>query len=124
MENLTELLEEKYDSWKLIEFELRAFLVENIIEDYIERNGRRPPNKALNILTDLYLFDHLEGDARKDKKKEEYSILSQSQYDRRVKGKSQNRNSYGVVFKEVGFDDISVLSSDGVDYRIPKRRYD
>lgn len=124
-EELIELLEDKYDEWKKITFEERAQLVNNIIDEYVYKIGDRPPNNVLNKLTDLYLYDHLEGDTRSNKRKvDDYPILSDLQYERITRGHTKVRNAYGLVFKEVGLSDITYLASDGIDHRIARRRKD
>lgn len=100
-------IEESYSIVREWTLEERKLYVNYKTESYFQEHEEFPNSKVLNKLSDLILYDYLEGDTRQNKNTlEEYSILSQSQYDRKVKGKTQARR---VAYVEAPTPDFSIV---------------
>lgn len=123
-EQLTEFIDDYFDTLKLIEFDERNALVDSLIEKYVEDTGVRPDGVALDRLAHVLAWDYMEGDTNIHKvAHEEYPILTEHQIQSRTTGLSRKKNSYGVSFYEVPIENAEYVATNGKDYRLPIRRY-
>jgi hypothetical protein len=96
--------------------EVRMFLIDKMIDAYIEHTGKRPDGDALEKLTNVILHEELT-DPRPDKMTiEEYPIMSERMYKVRTQGAERKKNKAGVVNYEVPLDRGENVATDGVDY--------
>lgn len=102
-------IEENYNDLKELPYEYRHYFVEGLI-DSIYNAGKDPSKAILSRLSDLLLHDYVEGDTRSNKMRvEEYPIMSDAQYNRRVKGDNQAKGSKPYAYVEAILDDITIL---------------
>lgn len=94
---------------------------DELVESYVAYSGERPQGGALARLATLILRDELI-DPRKNKSQlEEFPIMSDNQYRRRVKGEHQRLD--GAGHGEVSFNAASVIGIDGRNHGYPTRRH-
>jgi hypothetical protein len=103
--------------------EVRMFLIDKMIDAYVEQTGDRPDGKVLEKLTNVILHEELT-DPRPDKMTlEEYPIMSDRQYEKRTTGKTRQKNKAGVTLTEVPLKQATYVATDGRDYYSTKRTY-
>lgn len=101
----------------------RITYIFDLINDYILQTGERPDGDALYRLSNVILYDHLEGDTRPNKvQADEYPILTDIQLRFRRSGATRERNAQGVIYKEVPLNYAGTIATNGINYALPIRK--
>ena len=103
--------------------DFRMYIIEAMTDAYIEQTGQRPDVAMLERLTNVILHEELSDKRANKMSLVEYPIMSESQYDRRVRGLQRRRSSAGVTHMEVPLDHAKYVATDGYDYYAPVRRF-
>lgn len=121
---LDRLIGVKKESLIKLPSEERNQAIETLTDVYIDQTGERPGEDALYELTDIVLYNYLEGDTRRTKMQvEEYPILTEGQYEFRTQAKTRERNAQGVAYREVSLEAASYIGTDGENHTLPIRKY-
>lgn len=113
-EELIDYIDDKRKELTSLEYDKREYKVTTILEEYFDEHGRYPDPKCINKLTNIILYDNLEGDTRSNKMQaEEYPVLSEAQYLRRTRGDNQKvGGKRGNAYVEMPLEDTYVLETD------------
>lgn len=97
--------------------------VERLTDEYIASSGRVPDNELLERMTNVILHEELTDNDKDKMQKNEYPILSDSMYERRVEGKHQSssKRKDKLIFREVPLSHAVNRGMDGKDYNVPTR---
>ncbi|TPG73318.1 hypothetical protein EEL32_10325 [Brevibacillus laterosporus] len=98
----------------------RITAIETYIDDVIERTGEHPSPAELDRLADAILHEELTDDDEHKMARDEYPILSATQYARRTQGKHKRRGS--GMGGETSLKVVEETGTDGRSHRKPSRR--
>lgn len=109
---------------RLEDIDIRREYVDRITTMYVNQTEERPSQDVLFKLTNIFLYDYMEGDTHADKvTRTEYPIMTATQLLSRRTGRNRQRNSAGVVNKEVPLEDAFSIGTDGNCHAVPARYY-
>lgn len=121
---LEDILKDMRDTLREASIDTRHDYVTRITDIYINQTGERPDNVSLYNLTNIYLYDYLEGDTNVHKvAHNEYPILTEVQKLRRTTGQRRERNVIGVTNQEVPLSHAFNIGTDGNNHALPSRYY-
>jgi hypothetical protein len=97
--------------------------VERLTDEYIESTGRVPDGALLERMTNVILHEELTDNDEHKMSRNEYPILSDSMYERRVEGKHQSssKRKDKLIFREVPLSHARNIGTDGNNYNTPSR---
>lgn len=118
-DKLLDYVNKVYDSMKVKSVDERNKFSEDLINKTVDETGDVPSLEVLIRLGDLMLYDYVEGDTRSNKMQEEdYPIMSEQQYLRRVRGDNQPLRNRSQAYVEAPLEDASYLESLGEEINL------
>lgn len=97
--------------------------VERLTDEYIASTGLVPDGALLERMTNVILHEELTDNDEHKMSRNEYPIMSDSMYERRVEGKHQSssKRKDKLIFREVPLSHAMNRGIDGKDYNVPSR---
>jgi len=116
----------KTKTGKLRDRQVRFAVIERLIDDYIAKSGKRPEPEQLDRLATLCLYEEITDSYPDKMTRDEFPIMSDTQYARKTTGRHVRRQdsngNYKPLKREVPLNLAKYIGADGKNYNRPKRR--